>query len=94
MQPFSAEYWHIGAITIRFARSSGPTRIGLKSADLPTMKLPRGYTAGTCACTRRAFCYFQREPRSRGLALYLGQLISRGDAGGERLQAIFIDALE
>ena len=25
MQPFSAEYWHIGAITIRFDNSSEPT---------------------------------------------------------------------
>src|ERR1700741_5396323 len=30
MQPFSAEYWHIGAITIRFDNSSEPTRIGSK----------------------------------------------------------------
>lgn len=30
MQPATAEYWHIGAITIRLARSSWPTRIGLK----------------------------------------------------------------
>src|SRR5215475_1387582 len=33
MQPSSAEYWHIGAMTIRFASSRPPIRIGLNKAD-------------------------------------------------------------
>ena len=31
MHPSSAEYWHIGAITIRLASSSAPNRIGENS---------------------------------------------------------------
>ncbi len=31
IQPSTAEYWHIGAITIRFASSTSPTRKGVNS---------------------------------------------------------------
>src|SRR5690606_23171890 len=34
MQPSTAEYWHMGAITIRLASSSLPTVKGLKSWDV------------------------------------------------------------
>src|SRR5262249_5555463 len=33
MQPSTAEYWHIGAITIRLASSRLPIVIGLNNAD-------------------------------------------------------------
>src|SRR4029077_17247147 len=33
MQPFSAEYWHIGAITMRFESWRSRMRIGSNSAD-------------------------------------------------------------
>src|SRR5262245_37063444 len=36
MRPSAAEYWHIGAITMRFASSRLPTRNGVKS----TLMLP------------------------------------------------------
>jgi hypothetical protein len=32
MQPSVAEYWHMGAMTIRFASSSFPSLMGVKSA--------------------------------------------------------------
>jgi hypothetical protein len=31
MQPSTAEYWHIGAMTMRFARVTLPTMIGVNS---------------------------------------------------------------
>jgi len=34
MHPSSAEYWHIGAITIRLGSWRAPTSIGEKSADM------------------------------------------------------------
>src|SRR6516162_2511627 len=36
MQPSTAEYWHIGAMTIRLANSRVPTRNGVNSALMPT----------------------------------------------------------
>jgi hypothetical protein len=36
MQPSTAEYWHIGAMTIRLANSRLPTRNGVNSALMPT----------------------------------------------------------
>ena len=92
MQPFSAEYWHIGAITIRFARSSGPTQIGLKSAELLKMKLLRG---GAAIYTRYLIYLLLLPKRThRKAAPRLGALVSRREASGERLQAVLIDALE
>src|SRR6266446_5729094 len=36
MQPLTAEYWHIGAMTIRLANSRAPTRSGVNNALMPT----------------------------------------------------------
>src|SRR5215217_572657 len=48
MQPFTAEYWHIGAMTMRLRRVSGPTAKGVKRRavmslpmDRPMRRLPR-----------------------------------------------------
>src|ERR1700730_903158 len=35
MQPLTAEYWHIGAMTIRLANSKAPTQSGVNSALMP-----------------------------------------------------------
>src|ERR1700757_2161528 len=36
MQPLAAEYWHIGAMTIRLGNSTAPTRSGVNSTLMPT----------------------------------------------------------
>src|ERR1700731_4355388 len=35
MQPLTAEYWHIGAMTMRLGNSRVPTRSGVNSALMP-----------------------------------------------------------
>ncbi len=54
MHPSSAEYWHMGAITIRLRRSRLPTRIGWKRADCAMMISPcaarqKRATSGMCS---------------------------------------------
>src|SRR3974377_1753886 len=44
MQPLTAEYWHIGAMTMRLANSRAPTRNGLNSALIPILPI-HGVTA-------------------------------------------------
>src|SRR5207342_2363232 len=54
MHPSSAEYWHMGAITIRLHRSRLPTRIGWKRADCAMIISPcaagqKRATSGMCS---------------------------------------------
>src|SRR3974390_469068 len=39
MQPLTAEYWHIGAMTMRLANSRAPTRNGLNSLLIPILPI-------------------------------------------------------
>src|SRR5436190_13989398 len=44
MQPSTAEYWHIGAMTMRFARASVPARSGVKRCGVAmTTNLPSAF---------------------------------------------------
>jgi hypothetical protein len=60
MQPFVAEYWHIGAITIRFFSSSFPTLMGVKRAGIAKTASFR-YSMG---CAQRQISLFRLALRA------------------------------
>src|SRR5690606_11530115 len=59
VQPSSAEYWHIGAMTIRLASSRSPTRSGVNSALM--LDPPAAPISAVSGCERDVGVHRERQ---------------------------------